>query len=229
MTFLEIKQELARETNKNASALDATSSARFGSAINRHYRRLASLPGLQHLRDTTTTFDSAAGQALYQIEDVAKIKRIFDPENRRYLEPMSMVQYRMHEQDADNMLGTPSFWIWRGQTGGSTPTFDLYLWPTPSAAITYTADITSVLTILSADGDVPILPGDFHDLLFLGALIDEYRHLDDPRVQVVQGQFGDRERQFKLWMHETDAGSTCVSNDGSVLPSRLGAWFPAGS
>lgn len=230
MTLLEIETELARETNKSASTLDATTKARFLAAINRHYRRLASLPGLQHLRDTTTTFPSVAGQAEYQIGSVAKINRVFDTENRRLLAPMTMSQYRAISPEAitDNQ-GTPMFWIWESYSGSATSKFDLYLYQTPNAVITYTADITSVLTALSADADVPILPVDFHDLLFLGALVDEYRHMDDTRLSVVQGQYGDRERQFKYWMHETAAGSTAIRDERRLWPSQLGPWFPAGS
>jgi hypothetical protein len=226
MTLLEIQTELARETNKSASSLDATTKARFLAAINRHYRRIASSPGLQHLRDTTTTFPSVAGQAQYQIQSVAKIKRIFDTANRRLLQPMSMLQYRSLSPDAANEQGTPAFWIWESMSGSSTPAFDLYLYLTPSAIVTYTADITSVLTLLSADADVPILPLDFHDLLFLGALADEYRHLDDSRLRTVEQQLKTRESQFNYWMHDTDAGS---SDQGWSRPSSLGAWFPSGS
>jgi len=230
MTLLEIETELARELNKNATTLDTTVKARFLAAINRHYRRLASLPGLQHLRDTTTTFASVGGTALYQIASVAKILRIWDTTNQRYLEPLSMQQYRQFSPQAvaDNQ-GTPLFWVWRGYTGGASPTFDLYLYQTPASAITYTCDVTSVLTALSADADVPILPVDFHDLLFLGPLVDEYRHLDDSRLTVVQRQYDDREKQFRYWMHETASGATAVGDMGRLLPSQLGAWFPAGS
>lgn len=230
MTLLDIETELARETGKVASTLDTTVKARFLAAINRHYRRLASLPGLQHLRDTTTTFPSVAGQAQYQIASVAKIKRIWDTTNRRYLHPMSMDQYRRisPEAIADNQ-GTPTFWIWESGSGSATPAFDLYLYQTPSAVITYTADIVSVLTLLSADADVPILPLDFHDLLFLGALVDEYRHLDDSRLTVAQAQMKERESQFKYWMHESDAGSTDIPLDGRQMTSRLGSQFPAGT
>lgn len=226
MTLLEIETELARETNKNATTLDATTKARFLAAINRHYRRIASFPGLQHLRDTTTTFPSVAGQAEYQIGSVAKITRIWDTTNRRLLQPMTMAQYRALSPEAitDNQ-GTPLFWVWESYSGSATSKYDIYLYQTPNAVITYTADITSVLTALSADADVPILPVDFHDLLFLGALVDEYRHLDDSRLAVVQQQSSDREKQFKYWMHETDAGS-----DGSRFGwSSLGPQFPAGS
>src|SRR3990172_3223788 len=110
MTLLEIETELARETNANATTLNTTTKARFLAAINRHYRRLASLPGLQHLRDTTTTFPSVAGQALYSISGVAKINRIWDTANRRYLNPMTMAQYRQLSPEAitDNQ-GTPIF------------------------------------------------------------------------------------------------------------------------
>lgn len=229
MTLLELETELARETGKNASTLDSTTKARFLAAINRHYRRLASLPGLQHLRDTTTTFPSVAGQALYQIANVAKIKRIWDATNRRYLAPMSMQQYRQFEQDASNNQGLPTFWIWRGNTGGASPTFDLYLWQTPSAIVTYTCDVTSVLTLLSADADVPILPTDFHDLLYLGPLVDEYRHMDDSRLNVAQRAYDERDKQFRYWMHESDAGATPIAEDGRLSASQLGANFPAGS
>lgn len=228
MTLLEIETELARETNKDASSLNATTKARFLAAINRHYRRLASLPGLQHLRDTTTTFPSVVGQAEYQIASVAKINRIWDTANRRYLAPMTMAQYRQLSPEAitDNQ-GTPTFWIWESYSGSSTPKFDLYLYQTPSAVITYTADITSVLTALSADADVPILPVDFHDLLFLGPLVDEYRHLDDSRLTVAQSAYREREAQFKYWMHESASGSTAIGSH--VGWSSLGPQFPAGS
>jgi hypothetical protein len=229
MTLLEIETELARELNKDASSLNATVKARFLAAINRHYRRLASLPGLQHLRDTTTTFPSVAGQAEYQIGSVAKITRIFDTANRRLLQPMSMAQYRALSPEAitDNQ-GTPLFWIWESGSGSATPKTDIYLYQTPSAVITYTADITSVLTPLSDDADVPILPVDFHDLLFLGALVEEYRHIDDARAAQVEKQRHEREAQFKYWMHEPDAGSMSVSARW-VRPSQLGPMFPAGS
>ena len=229
MTLLEIETELARETNKDASSLNSTTKARFLAAINRHYRRLASLPGLQHLRDTTTTFPSVAGQAEYQIGSVAKINRIWDTANRRFLQPMSMAQYRQlsPEAIADNQ-GTPTFWIWESYSGTTTQKFDLYLYQTPDAVLTYTADITSVLTALSADADVPILPTDFHDLLFLGPLVDEYRHLDDSRLTVVERAYREREAQFKYWMHESASGMTSISN-GIAMASQLGSEFPAGT
>lgn len=226
MTLLEIQTELARETNKNASSLDPTTAARFLAAINRHYRRIASFPGLQHLRDTTTTFPSVAGQAKYQIGSVAKIKRIWDTANRRYLESMTMAEYRRLSPEAltDNQ-GTPTHWIWEGYSGSTTPKFDLYLWQTPVDVLTYTADITSVLTPLAVDADVPILPVDFHDLLFYGPLVDEYRHLDDSRVRVAEDQLKARESQFKYWMHDTDAGPS----GAMAWPSQLGSQFPAGT
>jgi hypothetical protein len=228
MTLLEIETELARETGKNYSTLDTNTKARFLAAINRHYRRLVSLPGLQHLRDTTTTFPSVAGQAEYQIGSVAKIKRIWDATNRRLLQPMSMAQYRALSPEAitDNQ-GTPTFWIWESYSGSSTQKFDLYLYQTPSAIVTYTADVVSVLTALSADGDVPILPTDFHDLLFLGALFDEYRHMDDSRMGAAMQAYADREKQFKYWMHESDAGSTSLDSASGF--SSLGSQFPAGT
>jgi hypothetical protein len=169
-----------------------------------------------------------ANQAEYQIASVAKIRRIWDEANRRELQPMTMAQYRaLAPQAITASTGLPTFWIWESYSGTTTPKFDLFLYPTPSSVITLTADITSVLTALSADGDIPILPVDFHDLIFLGALEDEYRHLDDSRASTVAQSRREREAQFKYWMHETGAGSTML---GSNLGwSSLGPAFPSGT
>jgi hypothetical protein len=78
--------------------------------------------------------------------------------------------------------------------------------------------------MLSADADIPILPLDFHDLLFLGALVDEYRHLDDTRLGVAERAYTDREKQFKYWMHESTDGVGAMAS-----PSTLGGWFEAGT
>ncbi len=224
MTLLELQTEMARETNNDATTLNATTKARFLAAINRHYRRIASFAGLQHLRNTTTTFPTVANQAEYQIGSVAKIERIWIASERRLLEPMSLAEYRMLSPQAiTDTTGTPTHWVWESYSGSSTSKFDLYLYPTPDSVLTMTADIVSVLTPLAIDADVPILPHDFHDLLFLGALVDEYRHLDDTRAMLVQQQLAEREKQFKYWMHETASGAMT----GMAQPSQLGSQFPA--
>jgi hypothetical protein len=103
--------------------------------------------------------------------------------------------------------------------------WQFYLWRTPSATIEYSADVTREITDLAQDTDEPILPIDFHDLLFLGAAMDEYRHLDDTRYSVVREEYRRREGQFQYWLAETASGAS-VSIEP---PSRLGAWFPSGT
>jgi hypothetical protein len=230
MTLLEIQTELARETNKATSPLDATTKARFLAAINRHYRRVASLPGLQHLRDTTTTFDSVDGQASYDIGSVAKVNHVYRASPQLKLLPMTTAQYLALAPDPLANPGLPQFFIWQTYTGtGATQKWRLSLYPTPNDVRTYSAGVTALLTPLALDADVPILPTDFHDLLFLGALEDEYRHLDDTRANVVAASRREREAQFKYWMHETASGMTPIGVNGVAAPSQLGPWFGAGT
>jgi hypothetical protein len=104
----------------------------------------------------------------------------------------------------------------------------LTLWPTPSAVVTYTVDAVRAVTDLAQSNDEPMLPEDFHDVILLGALADEYEHMDDPRWQQATLQHEKRVGQLRYWLHETAAG-TGPLNGAAAPPSQLGAWFPAGT
>jgi hypothetical protein len=98
-----------------------------------------------------------------------------------------------------------------------------YLDPTPSGPITYDVDAEFITTDLAADTDEPQLPNDFHDLLELGAIMDELHHLDDSRTLLFQERYNRRfgELKLKLARQGMDTGPRGVS-------SRLGPWAPAG-
>jgi hypothetical protein len=231
MTLGAILTAIAQETGKVSApstnlttTMDATTRARFVNAVNRRYRRCLSMPGAQHLREGTTTFPSVQSTALYAIPSVAKVHRIWETTNDRQLLPMTLAQYRVIEPDAASREGTPTHFVDAGYNSSRQP--QVYLWPTPSSAITYTCDVLNALTDLSLDADVPLLPEDFHDILVLAGLIEEYRRLDDPRAGFVVADLSQREKHLIYWLAETASGSTDVFTD---RPSQLGAWFEAGS
>jgi len=104
----------------------------------------------------------------------------------------------------------------------------LYLYPTPSTAITYTADVTLGITDLAQDTEEPRLPADFHDLLVIGAMVREYEKLDDARFMNASQKFEQRKRDIMYWLAET-AGPSMRQPTDFARVSRLGPWFPAGS
>jgi hypothetical protein len=318
VTRLELLTAIGYELGKNTSSWDTLTKARIHAGMNRRHRQLASLPGLQHLRETTLSFASTASQAFFGLPNIAKVNRCWDVTNDREIFPMTLAEYRRRDPDASNNEGTPTHLVWSGYgpiarrpanaselfwkstsasdtqsgyleglltgnyprlkttslTGVTAVTADAtittwvdltkvylsaaaagvvtlhedsgvgtelarigigqtqqrywqgYLWQTPSAAVDYVADVTREVTDLAQDTDEPILPADFHDLLFLGGAMDEYRHTDDTRYTVAAQEYRKRENDLKYWLAETAAGSEEAMADP---PSSLGAWFPAGS
>lgn len=137
-----------------------------------------------------------------------------------YLSATCVGAVTLHE---DSGSGTQLAYIPIGKT--SQDSVAIILWPTPSAVVTYTMDIERNVSDLAASNDVPALPEDFHDLLMLGALMDEYQHMNDERYAVAAGEYRERERAFRYWLAGTATGAMYPTQE----PSRLGPWYPAGS
>ncbi len=125
----------------------------------------------------------------------------------------------------DSGAGTELARIQIGGTMQHYYTFRLY--PQPSDAIVYTADVTLQITDLAQNTDEPRLPQDFHDLLIAGAMVKEYEKTADERLAVSMGRYRDRLNDLHYWLAETASGSSFLHTERGI--SRLGAWFPAGT
>lgn len=116
--------------------------------------------------------------------------------------------------------------------GGTTPGqwTGLYLWPTPSEALSYQIDYTRRIGDMSAAVDQPMLPEDFHRVLVYGACADECIHLDDSRYGTFKGEWAQGVADLKYWLHARASyrpgGQWNQSRGGGG--NNLGAWFPAG-
>lgn len=101
------------------------------------------------------------------------------------------------------------------------------LWPTPSAAITYTIDCDRIVPEMSATNDQPLLPDDFHRVLLAGARMREYEKQDDTRLSVAKAEYEQGIRELRWWC---SAQPTVIVSTRQAAPaSRLGAWYPAGT
>lgn len=99
------------------------------------------------------------------------------------------------------------------------------LWPTPSSALTYTIDCDRIVPEMTAPNDQPLLPEDFHYILALGVRMKEYEKQDDTRYAVAAREFAKGVSDLKWRL----VGNPVISNKLAEPPSRLGAWYPAGS
>lgn len=140
-----------------------------------------------------------------------------------YLSTAAVGTVTLHE---DASGGTELARIAPGQTAQKY--YALVLYPTPSGAITYTADVTRGVTDFAQDTDEPLLPHDFHDLLVIGAMAREYEKTDDSRLSVAMARYQDRRRDLLFWLAETASGTNTLSTSGERR-SRLGPYFPSGS
>lgn len=216
-----MKQRLARRRGANDSTLVTATATRYGDALNEAYHRLLRQPWAMGLRDTTTTKASVAGTQSYSVTSCARINRIWETTNDIKLEMRSLAWLR--ESDPDPLQGTPEAWI---PTDVTKTTQTFLLWPTPSAVITYTLDITSPITELSADADVPLLPDDFHDLLIDFAELQELTKQDDAqRWSIVRQRATKGEADLRSWVvAHPDYRPFQTDHVGR---SRIGSMFPS--
>ena len=129
----------------------------------------------------------------------------------------------------DSGAGTELGRITIGKTGTDYTGFSL--WQTPSAVITYYVDITRAITDLAQSTDVPLLPEDFHDVIMLGCVMDEYQRLSDSRYGVAASEYAQRVGELQYWLAGTASGQpgSLVRGRSVGIPSQLGAYYPAGT
>jgi hypothetical protein len=208
------RQEVARQPAdasslfvKSTSAADTTQTAYVEGVITGGYPVSASVT----LTGATAVDLSAATSTWIRVD-------------KCYLSAVPAGVVTLHE---DSGAGTELARIAIGQTG--TDYAGLSLWCTPSSVITYSVDITRAVTDLAQGTDLPVLPEDFHDVLLLGALADEYQHLDDQRYTVAASEYRERVGQMRYWLAETATGRPFGLSRGWQRPSSLGSWYPSGT
>ena len=106
----------------------------------------------------------------------------------------------------------------------------IQLYPTPTAVVTYYVDGQIVIPDLSDGQDIPLLPEDFHDVLAIGALIDEYQRKGDAeRVKTFSQDFDRGLNRLKHQIATTRDDVPVMGQHVRRRFSRFGAWTPADS
>ena len=117
-----------------------------------------------------------------------------------------------------NTLGTLPI----GRTTSKLTVFALY--QTPASALTYEVDIEHELVDMTNAWDEPLLPVDYHDLLIMAALADEYEHRDDSRYSNAIRQYDERFRELKAWLNGHRAALATPMGVREIAP--LGPYYP---
>lgn len=112
MTLAEILSDIYARTNKPASPETATVT-RIKSFVNQRHRTLLSMPGVDQMRDSTSTFSSVAGTARVALpQALTRIKAMVQPTNNRRLAEKSLDWLRT--VDPQQTSGTPTCFIPKG-------------------------------------------------------------------------------------------------------------------
>ena len=142
-----------------------------------------------------------------------------------YLDRAAVGTVTLHE---DASGGTELSRIGTGDTYAKFMSFLLY--PTPSDVVTYYMDVTRSIEDMVHPMDEPLLPLDFHDLLAIGARLDEYEKADDSRRRTAEIEWDEGVKALTSWMVSHPSIHIDLNAErGTTGRSRLGAWYPAGS
>lgn len=137
--------------------------------INSVYRRVCGMRRWPFLA-ASGTITMTAGTGIYDVDVAAGIGRTLLVVNAvriefgtGYPEISYLPEQEFRDlQHADRNRGVPLYWTLIDD--------DLNFWPLPDANYVITVDFTLDPTDLTADGDTPVLPAAFHDILVWGAI-----------------------------------------------------------
>lgn len=101
------------------------------------------------------------------------------------------------------------------------------LWPTPTAALTYTIEGQLALKDLVNATDVPWLPPDYHNILVLFAKMREYQRTNDDRLNATATEWTANVNRLKQFV-QFPPDYRPVAGVGSVAGwNNLGSYYPA--
>lgn len=193
--------------------------ARIKIFINERYRKLQTSIGLARVRFGTITFPTISGTYLYSTTGLIKPWTVAIPGQNWVLEERPFDTIRTLDPD-NSQTGRPEVYAVQKFAAVSV---SLYLWPKPDGVYTIQVDGILTGTDLTADGDIPAVPEDFHDLLVFAASADELTKMEKPALAQAQEIRADaRTRELRYFL-EKSAYLGFVQND--LEGWWWGPWF----
>jgi hypothetical protein len=220
-TFLNLQDDTLERLNLPSDA-SSTARTRVKRYLNEGYRAALGGVGLSRARYATTTITTVAGTAEYSVT-ATKVRSIRDEANELLLTEATLHDLRAMDP-GETSSGTSTYYAVYHYN--STTTLKVRLWPIPSEVLTLDVEILAPVTELSADGDLPLLPADYHYLLSVYARMCEYEKMDDTRAQQAAQQWRDGLKDLRFFLRKSDTRATIQGGRPRGYSSSLGPDFP---
>jgi hypothetical protein len=193
-----------------AGLTSAEAETRVGKSINRHYRRVTSLIGLDAARFVTRSQTTTNGQQYVTFTEIETIDRILatsDSTAIRELPQITIDRQRTQQPHASQ----PTSWALRNTDADSVT---VLLDTVPQTEYTLQADGWTTLSDLSGS-DEPIFPESFHDVLVWFVLEEE--SLKKEKLNIAAGYRAKAEQLLAdLRFHLADSPSLVTRQGGST-------------
>lgn len=234
MTFKEIVDDTLERCDYGDPAQIGASTAsrvRVKRHVNEAYRSVLRKSGMSRLTARASTqITTVIGTKTYTVT-APKIHSIYDDANNRLLTEKTLDDIRLFDPDG-SITGNPEHYVL--ESAGAT-TILVRLWPTPASVLTLEVDDAAPTTALSADGDIPVVPVDFHDLLGMMARLKDYEKKADRRYRELKADIegpdgkGGRIGELRLHLRKSKTLSTVPGRNRIRRGSKLGPFFESGT
>jgi hypothetical protein len=165
MTFAEMRTAVTDYCHLTS----ADAILRVGKSLNRHYRRVTSLVGLDTARFVTRIVSIPIGVRTVTFPEIEKIDRIVDATTPTAIRTLTQVSMNV-QRTTQPGNSAPSTWAFQNADADSAT---VLLDTVPDVVYSLQADGWSTLTTMVADGDEPVFPESFHDLLVWFVISEE--------------------------------------------------------
>lgn len=217
MNFLELKNRV--KARLNWSSADAT--ALVEDYLNERYRQVASAVNLEKVRFGTVTANTAIGNNTLTFSGVSKLHIVYDTVILKAPLAETTVDDIRERDAAAATSGTPTHYAIFTHLADSV---QLLLFPKPTAISALAADGLLAGTDMSADGDEPAFPDDYHDVLIYGAEADGRAKMEKLQSAAYsERQFKERLSELKYFIVKS-AYLSQSPRDRFALQRRRSAW-----
>lgn len=185
MTFVQIQDKVMGRLN-----LSSTSArTRIKGFINERVRAAQTSTNLGRVRRGSESLNTVAAQATLETTTIIKPVTISIPAVNWVLREVSEDQLRNYDP-VGQWTGRPAIYAVQKFKAG---TVVLEFKPIPDGIYAIQIDGMVAGVELSADGDVPAVPEDFHDMFVYGAACDELMHLEKfDQASAMEGKWSER-------------------------------------
>lgn len=129
----------------------------------------------------TTTFTTSSAQQFTATTDVKQVLSIINTTQGYALDPERASTIYKNNASTLTITGSPA-WYYSPISNTAAPMGkQVHVYPQPSAADAVQMRYIYIPALLTAGGDIPVVPERFHRILVFGALWQAYRLEDDPQ------------------------------------------------